>query len=134
MVGTGTSASRAAEPFASRARVGKFRWLTCGMLFVVTVSNYIDRQAISIIAPVISAQFHLSNSDIAMIVSAFLIAYTFGQSFAGMQQSFNMVFIIAGILPLVALVIILTLTGKIELMRLPGITEEAVPASLAGAS
>jgi hypothetical protein len=69
-----------------------------------------------------------------MIVSAFLIAYTFGQSFAGMQQSFNMVFIIAGILPLVALVIILTLTGKIELMRLPGITEEAVPASLAGAS
>jgi hypothetical protein len=51
-----------------------------------------------------------------------------------MQQSFNMVFIIAGILPLVALVIILTLTGKIELMRLPGITEEAVPASLAGAS
>ena len=51
-----------------------------------------------------------------------------------MQQSFNTVFIIGGILPLVALVIILTLTGKIELMRLPGITEEAVPAGLAAAS
>src|ERR1017187_2668090 len=80
---TGTSASTAAEPFSSPARVGNFRWLICGMLFVVTVSNYIDRQAISIIAPVVSAQFHLTNSDIAMIVSAFLIAYTFGQSFAG---------------------------------------------------
>ena len=80
---TGMSASTAAEPFSSPARVGNFRWLICGMLFVVTVSNYIDRQAISIIAPVVSAQFHLTNSDIAMIVSAFLIAYTFGQSFAG---------------------------------------------------
>jgi len=53
------------------------------MLFVVTVSNYVDRQAISIVAPVISAQFHLTNSGIAMIISAFLLAYTFGQSLAG---------------------------------------------------
>ena len=58
MKGTGTSASTAAEPFSSPSGVGNFRWLICGMLFVVTVSNYIDRQAISIIAPVISAQFH----------------------------------------------------------------------------
>ena len=51
-----------------------------------------------------------------------------------MQQSFNTVFIIAGILPMLAAVIILTLTGKIELMRLPGITEETVPAGIPAAS
>ncbi len=62
---------------------GRFRWLICLMLFVVTVSNYIDRQALSIIAPVISAQFHFTTYDIATIVNAFLIAYTFGQCFAG---------------------------------------------------
>jgi len=62
---------------------GRFRWMICLMLFVVTVSNYIDRQALSIIAPVISAQFHFTTYDIATIVNAFLIAYTCGQCFAG---------------------------------------------------
>jgi MFS transporter, ACS family, hexuronate transporter len=80
---TGASGSTAGEFSPSPARLGRFRWLICLMLFVVTVSNYIDRQAISIIAPVISAQFHFTNSDIATIVNAFLVAYTFGQSFSG---------------------------------------------------
>lgn len=83
MARTGTSAKIRAQTLPSSVRVGSFRWLICGMLFVVTVSNYVDRQAISIVAPVISAQFHFTNSDIAMIVSAFLLAYTFGQSLAG---------------------------------------------------
>jgi ACS family hexuronate transporter-like MFS transporter len=84
MAPTETRASTEAEAFSPPPRVGNFRWLICAMLFVVTVSNYVDRQTISIVAPVISAQFHLSNSDIAMIVSAFLLAYTLGQSVAGM--------------------------------------------------
>jgi ACS family hexuronate transporter-like MFS transporter len=67
----------------SATQIGRFRWLICLMLFVVTVSNYVDRQAISIIVPVISAQYHFTNSDIATIVNAFLIAYTFGQCFSG---------------------------------------------------
>src|ERR1700730_7619870 len=67
----------------SATQIGRFRWLICLMLFVFTVSNYVDRQAISIIAPVISAQFHFTNSEIATIVNAFLIAYTFGQCFSG---------------------------------------------------
>ena len=44
-----------------------------------------------------------------------------------MQQSFNTVFVIAGILPLLASVIVLTVTGKIELMRLPGISQVPAP-------
>jgi nitrate/nitrite transporter NarK len=44
-----------------------------------------------------------------------------------MQQSFNTVFMIAGILPLLASVIVLTVTGKIELMRLPGISPVPAP-------
>jgi MFS transporter, ACS family, hexuronate transporter len=83
MARTGTRAKVGIEALLPTAQIGRFRWLICGMLFVVTVSNYIDRQAISIVAPVISTQFHLTNSDIAMIVDAFLIAYTFGQAFAG---------------------------------------------------
>lgn len=79
----GTRATTEPEGLFLRGRRGNLRWLVCAMLFFVTVSNYIDRQTISIVAPVISAQFRLSDSDIALIVSAFLLAYTFGQSVAG---------------------------------------------------
>jgi ACS family hexuronate transporter-like MFS transporter len=53
------------------------------LLFVVTVSNYVDRQAISIVAPVISAEFRFTNSEIAVIINGFLVAYTVGQFFSG---------------------------------------------------
>lgn len=71
------------ESLQRMGRIGHFRWWICLMLFLVTVTNYIDRQAISIVAPVISAEFHFTNSDIAFIVNAFLVAYTFGQLFSG---------------------------------------------------
>jgi MFS transporter, ACS family, hexuronate transporter len=65
-------------------RVGRFRWLLCTLLFVITVNNYMDRQMLSIAAPIISAEFTFSNSDIAVIANAFLVAYTVGQLLAGM--------------------------------------------------
>jgi MFS transporter, ACS family, hexuronate transporter len=72
-----------AAPATAPRPAGRYRWLICLLLFVVTVSNYVDRQAISIVAPVISAQFGFTNSEIAVIVNAFLAAYTVGQLFSG---------------------------------------------------
>lgn len=63
--------------------VGRFRWWICLLLFCVTVTNYVDRQAISIVAPVVAAQFRFDNTDLAIIFNAFLLAYTFGQLFSG---------------------------------------------------
>ena len=59
------------------------RWAVCGMLFLATVISYIDRQTMSVVAPVIAKEFQLSNEQIANILSAFLFAYAFGQVFAG---------------------------------------------------
>ena len=67
-------------PPAWRARR---RWLVVGLLFLVTVISYVDRQTMSIAAPVIALEFRLSNSDVALIVNAFLVAYAVGQLFAG---------------------------------------------------
>jgi MFS transporter, ACS family, hexuronate transporter len=64
-------------------QIGRYRWLICVLLLAITVNNYMDRQILSIAAPAISAEFKLSNSNIASIANAFLIAYTFGQLFAG---------------------------------------------------
>ena len=78
-----------AEPIDSSAvqpsrQLGRYRWLLCFLLFVITVNNYMDRQMLSIAAPSISAEYNFSNSDIAVIANAFLVAYTVGQLFAGM--------------------------------------------------
>jgi MFS transporter, ACS family, hexuronate transporter len=65
-------------------RLGRYRWVICFLLFVITVDNYMDRQLLSIAAPVLAAEYHFSNTDIALIANAFLVAYTVGQLFAGL--------------------------------------------------
>jgi ACS family hexuronate transporter-like MFS transporter len=59
------------------------RWRVCGLLLIVTIISYIDRQAISITAPVLAAQFHFSNLQIATIINAFIVVYMVGQLLAG---------------------------------------------------
>jgi ACS family hexuronate transporter-like MFS transporter len=60
-----------------------------GLIFLValllgeTTINFIDRQVVSVLAPTLRAEFHLSNSDYAAIVNAFLITYAVSYSFAG---------------------------------------------------
>lgn len=45
-------------------------WLVLGLLFVLTVILFIARQALSVMAPVLRKQFHLSNEAYGRIVSA----------------------------------------------------------------
>lgn len=53
------------------------------MLFASTVINYIDRQTLSTLAPFLKQEFQWSNTDYAMLVVAFRIAYSFGQTIFG---------------------------------------------------
>lgn len=53
------------------------------LVFLATVINYLDRQTLSVAAPVLREQFHLSNQDYSRIVFAFLLAYTIGNGFSG---------------------------------------------------
>lgn len=46
------------------------RWLILGLLFSITVVNFIDRQTLSVLAPVIRSVFHLSNEAYGRIVAA----------------------------------------------------------------
>ena len=48
---------------ASSAGFPRTRWWIVWTLFGSTVINYINRQTFSVLAPVISKQFHLSHSD-----------------------------------------------------------------------
>ena len=53
------------------------------LLLGETTINYIDRQVVSVLAPTLRAEFHLSNGQYAAIVNAFLITYAVSYTFAG---------------------------------------------------
>jgi ACS family hexuronate transporter-like MFS transporter len=46
------------------------RWLILALLFTITVINFIDRQTLSILAPVLRVALHLSNEAYGRIVAA----------------------------------------------------------------
>jgi MFS transporter, ACS family, hexuronate transporter len=64
--------------------VGRLRWWIVWTLFLSTVTNYISRQTFSILAPLISAQFHLSHTDLGRILGSFQISYALTWLLGGM--------------------------------------------------
>ncbi len=59
------------------------RWKIGGLLFVVTVINYVDRQSMSVAAPVLKEEFSITNEQYGLITSAFLVTYGLGQAISG---------------------------------------------------
>ncbi|MGA2145340.1 MAG: MFS transporter [Bryobacteraceae bacterium] len=53
------------------------RWWVVWALFGSTVINYINRQTLSVLAPVITRDLHLSHSALSRIFGAFQISYAF---------------------------------------------------------
>src|SRR5436305_1705823 len=51
------------------------RWWIVWALFGSTVLNYFNRQTLSVLAPVISKELHLSHSELSHIFAAFQISY-----------------------------------------------------------
>src|SRR4051794_31120642 len=59
------------------------RWWIIGLVFLATLINYIDRLTISVLAPVITRDLALTNTEFGGIVTWFLLAYTISQSVSG---------------------------------------------------
>ncbi|HZS09757.1 MAG TPA: MFS transporter [Blastocatellia bacterium] len=76
----GAAGSVAAEV---ASRVPRLRWWIIGLVFLATLINYIDRLAISVLAPVITADLRLSNLEYASLGTWFLLAYTISQGLSG---------------------------------------------------
>jgi MFS transporter, ACS family, hexuronate transporter len=60
------------------ARVGRYRWMICGLLFAATAINYIDRQTIGVLKPTLQAELKWTESSYADIVFWFQCAYAIG--------------------------------------------------------
>jgi MFS transporter, ACS family, hexuronate transporter len=69
--------------FEVGAKVGKRRWVICGLLFFAATINYVDRQVIGILKPTLAAEFGWTELDYSWIIFAFQTAYALGLLFVG---------------------------------------------------
>lgn len=60
-----------------------YRWIICALLFFATTINYLDRQVLSLLQPVLSEDFDWTNSDYANITAVFQFAYAISVLFVG---------------------------------------------------
>jgi ACS family hexuronate transporter-like MFS transporter len=65
------------------ARIGRYRWVICALLFFATTINYIDRQVLGILSKDLQTVFGWSEVDYGNIVASFNAAYAIGLLLAG---------------------------------------------------
>ncbi len=62
----------------------RFRWLVLAVFVLSSAINYLDRQTLATLAPVLRTEYHLSNAEYGLILTAFSITYAAAAPFAGM--------------------------------------------------
>jgi sugar phosphate permease len=62
----------------------RVRWIMMFLVFLISTVSYLDRTNLSVSAPIISKQFHLSPVQLGVILSAFSWSYAIAQIPAGM--------------------------------------------------
>ncbi len=66
------------------SKMSNFRWVICGLLFLATTVNYMDRQVLSLTwKDFIAPEFHWTDSDYGTITGLFSIFYAIANLFAG---------------------------------------------------
>lgn len=61
-----------------KIKLGNMRWTICGLLFFATTINYMDRQILGLLAPVLQHDIGWTEAQYAHIVTAFQAAYAIG--------------------------------------------------------
>src|SRR4051812_35662608 len=69
--------------YDSEKPTSNFRWVICALLFFATTINYMDRQIIGVLKPVMQKELGWNEIDYSNIVFWFQVAYAIGGLFAG---------------------------------------------------
>lgn len=64
-------------------KMTNYRWLICSMLFFATTVNYLDRQVLSLLQPILEEEFHWTDNDYGTITAIFSLVYAIAMLFAG---------------------------------------------------
>src|SRR3954463_6389076 len=68
---------------AAASAVGRYRWWICALLFFCTTINYIDRQSLSVLKPILQSALKWDDVDYGSITTAFTFAYAMFPSVIG---------------------------------------------------
>jgi ACS family hexuronate transporter-like MFS transporter len=69
--------------YSADTRRSHVRWWICGLLFLATTINYVDRAVLGVLAPTLRADIGWSDQQYGVINAAFTLAYAIGFLFAG---------------------------------------------------
>jgi hypothetical protein len=58
-----------------KPRIKHYRWVVTGLIFFITLVNFVDRSAISFVIDPLKREFHFSDTQFGMILSAFGLGY-----------------------------------------------------------
>jgi ACS family hexuronate transporter-like MFS transporter len=76
----------AVAPHAISEKIGSYRWKICALLFFATTLNYIDRQVLALLKPVLQDPVRgigLTEIHYGYIIAAFSVAYALGLLLVG---------------------------------------------------
>ncbi len=79
----GEGQRRETNDFRRFGAIGHYRWVVCALLFFATTINYVDRQVLGILAPVLQRSIGWNEIEYGYIVTAFTGAYAIGLLFVG---------------------------------------------------
>jgi ACS family hexuronate transporter-like MFS transporter len=63
---------------ATDAGEGRYRWTVCALLFLATTINYMDRQILSLVKPILDGELGWSNQEFGAVNAAFQASYAVG--------------------------------------------------------
>ncbi len=61
----------------------RFAWLTVGLLWLAYVINYVDRQVVFSLLPVLKSELHFSDTQLGLVGSVFLWVYSLSMPITG---------------------------------------------------
>ncbi|MFZ0280398.1 MAG: MFS transporter [Bacteroidales bacterium] len=64
-------------------KIGNYRWTVCALIFFATTVNYLDRQVIGILKPLLESDLGIGEKDYAHVIMAFQLLYGVGMVIAG---------------------------------------------------
>lgn len=64
-------------------KTGNYRWTVCTLLFLATTINYVDRQILSLVKPILDVELGWTNEQFGIVNAVFQGTYGFGLLFFG---------------------------------------------------
>ena len=59
----------------NKSNIKHYRWIITGLIFFITLVNFIDRSAISFVIGPLKQEFHFTDTQFGIILAAFGLGY-----------------------------------------------------------